>query len=372
MKRIVIFLLLGIPGILAAQHVLQSELNLPRMGDEIIKQQVEYKDPGRSGENVIWNFGQLQSINNEYSLVYSEPGLIGDSIYILGLDTIPASEIIPGDLWIGAEHNTLYYYRFADSRLWTLGHENATTILQYSKPLLSGVFPVHYQDVHTNTYTSKGLYSSSIPFENAGSIRLEADAYGMMVLPSGDTLRNVMRTQAIRSFSETLPTAEGDSVTLNTQQENYQWYSKGYRYPIFETMRTVFMEDSTEIDRFETAFFYPPQEHFYLDDDEENLAILESETDENTPIDPWAGLSYNIFPNPVKTFLDVELYLPRQAHIRIQLRNTMGNIFLNEEKGNYPVGICSFRFDAYAYPVGNYIIDIWLDDHLISGIIMKR
>jgi hypothetical protein len=125
-----------------------------------------------------------------------------------------------------------------------------------------------------------------------------------------------------------------------------------------------------------TAFFYPPQEHYYLEDDEENLALLENEengsNENNGNIDPWEGLRYNIFPNPATTFLDVELYLPRPATVRVQLRSTMGAIVLNENKGHYPVGICSFRFNAYTFPVGNYILDIWLDDHLVSGVIMKR
>jgi hypothetical protein len=371
MKKIVVLWLLSIPGILSAQHILQPELNLPRPGDEIIKQQVEYKDPGRSGENVIWNFGALQSVNDEYSLVYSEPFLIDDSLYIMGKETYRVTDYADASLFVGTEHRTQYYYLFQDSLLWGLGHENATATLNYSKPLLSGVLPLRYKDAYADTYISKGLYSGSIPFENEGTVHIEADAYGMIVLPSGDTLRNVMRTQSIRRFSEILPTANGDSISLNTSQENYQWYSKGYRYPIFETMRTVFMEDSTEIDRFEIAFFYPPQEHFYLDYDEENLEVLENEGNEII-MDPWEGLSYNIFPNPVKTFLDVELYLPKPATIRVQMRNTMGLIVLNEDKGYYPIGIGSFRLDTYSFPYGNYILDIWLDDHLVSGVIMKR
>jgi len=107
-----------IPGMLPAQYLLQSDLNLPRAGDEIIKQQVEYKNPGRSGENVLWDFGQLQSINDEYTLSYSSPGLIRDSIYILGLDTISMKNLAGGSLLIGTEHNTMYYYYLDKNRMW--------------------------------------------------------------------------------------------------------------------------------------------------------------------------------------------------------------------------------------------------------------
>jgi len=64
MKKQLLSLLIGIPVMLSAQHTLQRELHLPRVGDELIKQQVEYKDPGRSGDNVLWDFSRLTSIND--------------------------------------------------------------------------------------------------------------------------------------------------------------------------------------------------------------------------------------------------------------------------------------------------------------------
>jgi hypothetical protein len=49
-QLLILFLL---PEMLPAQFVLKKALNAPRPGDELTKQQVEYKDPGRSGENVL-------------------------------------------------------------------------------------------------------------------------------------------------------------------------------------------------------------------------------------------------------------------------------------------------------------------------------
>jgi hypothetical protein len=365
-----IFILLSFSGMLSAQHTLQSALNLPRVGDEIIKQQVEYKDPGRSGANVIWNFSQLKYINDEYSLVYSAPELIGDTIYIMGQDTIAAAELSDDYLFIGTEHNTMYYYRLSGDTLWTLGHENAVTLLQYTPPLLTNVFPVNYTDAHTAGYTANGMYSMTVPFETVGNASLKADAYGMMILPSGDTLRHVIRTQSVRRFSEVLPVADGDSIRLNTRQENVQWYSNGYRYPLFETIRSIVRQDSTEINRFATAFFYPPQEQYYLGD-EANLAVLDSL--ENANADPWAGLTYNIFPNPVRTApLNIELYLPQPATVYVQVRNTMGTLLLDKNQGSHPMGICNFQLDLGKLPTNNYILDIWLNEHLISYTIQKR
>ena len=99
MQKQVFFLslLLGICHAGYSQHVLRSELNHFRPGDEIIKQQVEYKNPGRSGENVLWDFSKLDVINDAYRLTYS------------GYEGVWA---------IGMEKNTNYYYtQYNDSLL---------------------------------------------------------------------------------------------------------------------------------------------------------------------------------------------------------------------------------------------------------------
>jgi hypothetical protein len=363
-----VLLLTSVPAILPAQHVLQSELNLPRAGDEIIKQQVQYKNPGRSGENVLWDFSSLESVNPEYKLVYSTPRVRKDSLYILGKDTFKLTDMQNEKLLIGREHNTRYYYHIKDSLLYLLGYENPMNLMHHIEPLPLMRYPLAYGWETKKDYHSECLYSSQVLISTHGSFQLAADAYGMMILPSGDTLKNVLRVHTLQTLlSDSIPSM--DNIHIDTQIENHKWYIEGYRYPVFETVKTIHRQDSIE-DVFSTAFFYPPQEHFYLEEDEENLALLENEN--NGSIDPWAGLNYNIYPNPAISFLEIELYLPREANIRAQLRNTMGLIFTDTDKGYHRQGTCNFQIDVSMLPVDNYILNIWLNDYLISEIIMKR
>ncbi|MDR0541245.1 MAG: T9SS type A sorting domain-containing protein [Dysgonamonadaceae bacterium] len=347
---------------LPAQFVLKKELNLPRPGDEIVKRQVEYKDPGRSGENVLWDFSALSSVNDEYRLAYSSPFPV-DSVYIMGLDTVPVSAISYGELITGVEHYTLYYYRLSNNRLWALGHENPTNILQYASPLLSAVYPIAYGESHREKYASSGLYSSSEPFSGRGSVEIRADAYGMMLLPSGDTLKQVLRIRSVQTIFGS------DSLSAGVL-ESYKWYAKGYRYPVFETIRTAGPDSITG--RFATAFFYPPQDHYYLDDDEENLALLQENDTTGKPVDPWEGLNYNFYPNPVTTTVNVELYLPRPAEVKLQVRNQTGTLLASESKGSLLQGLHHLRLDLPVLITGNYLLTILLDEYAISEIIMKR
>jgi hypothetical protein len=52
-------------------------------------------------------------------------------------------------------------------------------------------------------------------------------------LPSKDTLRNVIRVKTVRSAAE----KDGNSAF-----ENVFWYARGYRYPVFETLRLTKQE----------------------------------------------------------------------------------------------------------------------------------
>ena len=373
---LIVLLLSGIPGILSAQHILKSELNSFRPDDVLYKQQVSYKDPGRTGGNVLWDFSQLEVANDEYELHY----FAGENNTVTSM-----------------EHLTLYHYDFRNDSLLLLGFENQTTQLKNKQPELLLHFPVNYGDTIGSYFYGHGKYGNRLELDEMGTIETTADSYGMMILPSKDTLKHVLRTRTLKTISEkNRPISEmyyvkdtaniwisADSIDFRIQTdsvlfvvETFRWYEKGYRYPVFETVRSWEQHiDSLDHEFLATAFFYPPQEQYFLAEDEENMAVLEEmEAGSDTIVDPWAGLTYNIFPNPVKNSnLSVEMYLPKNAsQVQVQLRNTMGSIVSDKNLGFLPEGIHTFQLDTWSLPVNNYILDIWLDEKLISEIIMKR
>ena len=359
-----------------SQHSLQSNLNMFRAEDEIVKQHVSYKDPGRSGANVLWDFSKLDVVNDAYRLSYLSYN-----------DT----------LITGIELQTMYDYTLQNDSLLLWGFNNQTTRLRNHQPELLLKFPVVYGNKTKSYYYSHGKYANRLEMDAMGTIETEADAYGMMILPNKDTLKHILRVHSLKYIAQTTQpigssyfdklehplSISADSVDYRLANdsvlfvvETYRWYEKGYRYPVFETVRSWEQHlHSGDYEYIHNSLFYPPQEHYYLDNDESNLALLE-ESDENEGgndySDPWKGLSYNIYPNPVSTFLELEMYLPKSANIRIELRSTIGLVLLNENKGFHPEGICNFQFDMITAPIGSYILDVWLDEKLISEIILKR
>ena len=358
--------------------------NASRAGDEIIKQQVEYKDQGRQGENVVWNFGELNPVNPEYKLNYYPAPLINDSIYIMGKDTIPVGSTASDDLTIGIEHHTMYYYSISGDSLLTLGHENPVTLIKHNEPVLSMLYPFNYKQRAEKTFKSEGLYSSQEPIKTEGNINIESDAYGMMILPSKDTLSHVLRIKTVQTILEADSLRKIKENPLHMEIETYRWYAKGYRYPVFETVKSFSVSDTVKIVNFTTAFFYPLQEHYYLADDPVNLAVLDSlwneknKGDINNPDNgggqmiPIGNFAYNYYPNPVETTLNIEYYLEETTSVSVALYDLNGVAITSFPEEQYRVGMYHKAIDCTSLPKGNYILRLIVNNEIINEKILKK
>jgi len=55
---------------LSAQPLLELKSNIMRPEDKLIKQQVQFINPGESGKNVFWDFSQQEPVDTSYKLDY--------------------------------------------------------------------------------------------------------------------------------------------------------------------------------------------------------------------------------------------------------------------------------------------------------------
>jgi hypothetical protein len=62
-----------------------------------------------------------------------------------------------------------------------------------------------------------------------------ADATGMLITTTNDTLKNLLRAKRLNNYSE----IGVDSARL--QLVTYSWYARGYQYPVFKTVKSVIM-----------------------------------------------------------------------------------------------------------------------------------
>lgn len=381
MKINILFIPLFILSIPALGQ-LNADYNHFRPGDVLVKQQVEYKDPGESGQNQLWDFSKLKNINEEYTLTYSSPPLQGDSIYILGDAHFYKKKVWKDELVIATEHNTMYYYHLSNDSLLQLGHENSSIKLTYTKPMVMMHYPLDYGQTIFSNYQTKGLYSETVPVQSFGNVLIMADSYGKMILPTGDTINSVLRVKTTQTIMQ--PNGLSNNIDINSTKgsllETYRWYTKGYRYPIFETVRNVNISDSTEI--FSTAFFFPPQEHLYIDTDTKNMALLEEMWDmENekkiqeeqakmVAIDDI--LICKIYPNPVETNLHLEYTMKQDAKVSFELYSIDGMLIRGIKSKQLNVGTYTNDIDCMDLTPRVYILKISANNISMKEVIIKK
>jgi hypothetical protein len=250
-----------------SQYVITKENNLIRGGDLIVKQQVVYVNPGKPGENKIWDFSGITTMNEKYKVSYRSYN-----------DTVIT----------GTEHRTIYKYALKSDTLYMTGHENPLTLLSDSIPQVFLSFPFAYCSKIDKDFLFNGKYSEVSSLISIGHTTIVADAYGTITLPDADTLNNVIRVRTLNDsrirIYDPKTTVNSvvnfvDSLAVDTltrhREEIYRWYAEGYRYPVFETVTHTYYKNDKPLSHFNTAFYYPPREQQFEVEDSINSMIRE-------------------------------------------------------------------------------------------------
>lgn len=374
-------------GLCHAQHVLEKKYVHMRANDTIVKQEVAYKHPGRSGADVFWNFSNLQAKRGPYWVCY------------VGNDTLISVR----------EHLTNYNYGLTkgDSLL-LCGYRNRTTYFNAVRCGIEFHYPFHYQDSLENYYYGEGKYSDKLAFISQGKVRVKVDAWGTMLLPENDTLKNVIRVCLQKDICEKI--SINDSIllkihgnlsvladeqiqahlqndTVMLRLKDYRWYAEGYRYPVFETVCCETFKLGVPVAYYTTAFYYPPEEHVYLENDPLNVQLQEMLKEKSLYVNqssssPEEGeddrmqsdlfVYYNTYPSPVSENLTVEYYLSDNAPVCIRILDLSGRLLEQRNFNIQPAGVHSEIISMDTYSRGNYILQLAISDKIYIEKIIKE
>ncbi len=371
-----------IPIFVIAQTSLQKEYNMFRGEDVIIKQQVKYKHPGRAGANVLWDFSKQETVNEKYKLSFTQSE--ADSVITV------------------CEHNTLYNYLLRNDSLYSLGYENPTTLMKNQKPELLLTFPFSYQKRTEGYFYGTGNYCHRLDLTAQGKTVTWGDAYGVIILPNGDTLQHVLRVRSLKKIAEKMvPYIQKDSVipaivnidsidyhlnndSVYMQVETYRWYADGYRYPLFETIESTTFKNQKPLKHFNTAFFYSPDKHNYLNDDSKNLEKLEEIEKQSKNNNNSSGGNGNSSGNiPAKELINynafiengnsisLEYNLNQQAEVTISLYDMQGRLLVNYPKTKHPEGFYKEAISLDGFQLGEYLLRIVVNDKVYGEKIVR-
>ena len=369
MKELLFFLLGCFLSLFLQAQSLSTDCNQLRGGDRLMKRMVTACEPGENGVQRVWDFGGLELRDANYELKY----------VLQGTDTV-----------IGTEHCTMYYYRTSGDSLFCLGYENPTTFIAYQKPELLLVFPVFQGRVVTGYFDGMGNYCERLEVWLRGKSTVTADASGVLILPGGDTLRKVLRTYTHKCiYQRMIPkVAIQDSLQIDTipfvldrdsieylltndsirlETETWRWYADGYRYPVFETVKSTVYKFGNAHEHFTASFVYLPEEQYYdlpYDTDNQGRRDLASDERKWEPIDKNdrnerdnAAINYNFrIENDGNIYFNYRL--KQSGEVWLILYDLQGQQLTATQHANQTVGDYIEKIPMKSYPKGEYLLRI--------------
>jgi len=342
MKNIILFIL-SIFCLASVRGQLRSELNLSRPGDQIIKQQVEYIHTGPNGRDVVWDFSKVNIVNAEYPLIFYRK------------DANDLTQII------GWEHETQYAYSQEDDHIFLTSYNNKSVEMSFELPELHMRFPLHYGDTLNSQFSGKGRYFRDFEIVSSGKTTIEADASGILIIPGNDTLSNVLRVKRVREYENIGVT--GTRMILET----YNWYAPGYRYPVFETVKSFVIEGNIKKEDYSTAFYFPLSGLEALIDPDNEAIREESKQDRNIL------LSCYVAPTLVDSECTLFFELSVNALINIKLCDIMGNtVSLHRHQLQLSAGKHEEKILMIGLRKGYYVVHISANNYTTNQIIMKK
>ena len=352
MKNLSLFFFLFLAGtqlLLSQKHTtLYRYRNMPCAGDSIIKQQMEYINPGAAGRQITWDFRSIRPVNDAYELLYK-----------------PASA--DSSQMVGIEHRTIYRYNLLNDSLLHTGFENTTTFMDYPQPELQMRFPFRYGDSIRSHFTGVGEYCHRIPLKVEGNTVVTADGIGTLYTPLGEELKNVLRVKRLRDYTET----GLDSVRM--QMEVYSWYVWGSRYPVFETVRTATQKiGKEEVEHRVASFFFPTKDQAAILSD---TTLWEREVIDSSPealtIDD-IFMNCRMYPNPVETMLYVDYDLSQDATISFSLHDALGIAKAATNPVHRTAGHYTERLQMSGFLHGIYPLYVTVNGMVKTLHVMKR
>ena len=296
-----------------------------------------------------------------------------------------SSVIAPDTITSVLKGNRHYFVERADTIL-LVGEENHQKRITYDIPEHWLRFPFNLGDSLCGSYHGTGEYCGKLFVRKYGAYKTKAEALGSIILPEGDTLRNVLLVHSRRSIAvQTMPKDSmklrlspftTDSLrqhlfsdTIWTYCDIQRYYANGYRYPILETFTTT----GDAVSDAETyTYYFAPFIQEQLDMDEENMIVRrnmakDKDQSSNDGMEgEWherekdAGIKYSLAHNSEGHYVQLSYELSRPTDVKLLLCNVQGVVLRSAiQHGN--IGKNKLLLDYGNLKPGRYVFYIEAD-----------
>lgn len=333
----------------AAQNILSQATNMPQSGDSIAKELVEYVHVISDKEDAVWDFSDLET----------------QGTYYVKYDTI-------GDYLTAYDQRESLKYHLRNDSLFLTGYESPMVRMDYHRPQLSMPFNLQLGQSVVSNYQGEGTYCGTHSERTVGLQRITADSEGTLILSEKDTLRNTFCLYSVATESIRLNRDSCRNDSDNLKQvitERCQWYARGYRYPVFETVTSSTYDNLNHVATKQYAYRCPPHLQIELNDsvnERIRLADRQSSVNRNNAgengtaghdnQDGDNGFSYQV--DVKSNNVTITYSLEQAAEIHVLVVDVMGTVYRDEQQYNSAGSGYSMSIDCSGLRHGQYILYI--------------
>ena len=288
---------------------------------------------------------------------------------------------------MAVERGDRTYYSQDRNTVDIIGSENFMELMSYDILETWLRFPMQVGDSVCGYFNGSGPYCERFFMRRYGTYKTKADVAGTLVLPKGDSLRNVIRlhteryvgtiTVPIDTMLCKIPAFTVDSIvrhlapdTAKVREDVYRWYAEGYRYPILEAKSLTFCDSLLT----EEMYYCPPDMQRTLANDEENEQIrtrlaeeerarwLASSPDEDS--NPKSrgknGFTYNLPQDDNSDLVTINYSTDHATKMTALVTNALGYVYRRADQ-SCAVGNGQATIDCSGLRRGQYILYINVD-----------
>lgn len=254
---------------------------------------------------------------------------------------------------------TNYKFKHSGDTVWMIGYETSFTLMTYTTPIPWLIFPFSYGDSVGGTFQGKGEYCHTISISVTGTYSMKIEAIGQLVLPDVVADSAILLHWRKTYHQDTYPN------TL-VHEDRYRWFSPYARYPLFETIQTITVEnnsDTTTAKRY--SYYYPQEQQIPQQTSIQNFVLHNSQLVDSL----ITNIAY--MPNPVSSDLHISYTLHHPAEVYISLHYNGGVTMYQSTPHHESEGEHFTQIDMSGLPIGTYVVYIHADNELVSGNIIK-
>lgn len=328
-----------------AQYSLSYKANQLRIGDYRNMKQIEYQEQGEAGANQYWDFSKTKVLKDMYIDQQEDLNAVAEEGYRLSCDE-------------GGTKHTLFEITKSEKRYF--GMITPGGKIEFEQPIVDLMFPLSYKDTKAGIMDGAYIPNNGEPSLIKGNYMTKADAWGTLVLPDGNTYRNVLRVKVTKDYKQNYGKT---SYTIHTTR--YQYFAEGARYPVL-----IVVESETSSDsgckcggKYAEMFMETPAVY-------ENDAIKSAP--KNNGFEYAAEFNYLASPNPFSESINLAFTLGADAKVTVDILDINGrllNTFMSEQLSS---GQYSYNFNASGLTPGQYALRIQVGDETYTNMMLKN